>query len=182
MAIMKKSEYQFKPVDRKTWPDLEKLFENKGGPSYCWCMAWREMEVDRRNDNKAKKSTLKNQVDDKIPIGLIGYHDGEPVAWCSVGPRESFRDLGGDNDLENVWSITCFFVRRDHRKQRLTRQMITEAARYAKKQGAKHVEAYPVDPDSPSYRFMGFKPLFEKMGFDYRRKAGSRRHVMVADL
>ena len=179
---MKKSEYQFKPVDHKTWPDLEKLFEDRGGPSYCWCMAWREIETDKRNDNRAKKNALKSQVDHKIPIGLVGYHSGQPVAWCSVGPRESFRDLGGDNDLENVWSITCFFIHKGHRKQRLTEQMITEAIRYAKKQGTKHVEAYPVDPDSPSYRFMGFKPLFEKMGFDYRHKAGSRRNVMVSDL
>lgn len=179
---MEKTAYHFKPVDRKTWPDLEKLFEDRGGPKYCWCMAWRELDNARRNDNKAKKEALKSQVDEKIPIGLVGYHHGEPVAWCSVGPRSSFRDLGGDTDLEDVWSITCFFVRRDHRKQRLTEQMITEAIRYAKNQGAKHVEAYPVDPDSPSYRFMGFKPLFEKMGFDYRHKAGSRRYVMVSKL
>nr|WP_295925224.1 GNAT family N-acetyltransferase [uncultured Dyadobacter sp.] len=179
---MNKSKYHFKPVDRKTWPDLEKLFEGRGGPSYCWCMAWRELDKDDRSSNKAKKKALKSQVDGKIPIGLIGYHEGEPIAWCSVGPRESFRDLGGDDSLEGVWSITCFFVRRDHRKNRLTEQMITEATHYAKKQGAKHVEAYPVNPDSPSYRFMGFKPLFEKMGFGYRQKAGSRRHVMVSGL
>ncbi|MHA4741051.1 GNAT family N-acetyltransferase [Dyadobacter sp. MSC1_007] len=179
---MEKETYQFKPVDDKTWPDLVKLFEHKGGPSYCWCMAWRELDNNDRSDNKAKKNALKSQVDGKIPIGLVGYFDDEPVAWCSVGPRESFRDLGGDDKLENVWSITCFFIRRDKRKLRLTEQLIKEATIYAKKHGAKHMEAYPVDPDSPSYRFMGFKPLFEKMGFNYRHKAGSRRHVMVFHL
>jgi GNAT superfamily N-acetyltransferase len=179
---MEMEAYQFKPVDDKTWPDLVRLFEHKGGPSYCWCMAWRELDKKDRSDNKAKKNALKSQVDGKIPIGLIGYDDDEPIAWCSVGPRESFRDLGGDDKLENVWSITCFFIRRDHRKQRLTEQLVKEATIYAKKHGAKHMEAYPVDPDSPSYRFMGFKPLFEKMGFNYRHKVGSRRQVMVFDL
>ncbi|WP_353720557.1 GNAT family N-acetyltransferase [Dyadobacter sp. 676] len=179
---MKKPGYHFKPVDLKTWPDLERLFEEKGGPKYCWCMAWREIDTALRNDSNAKKNALKSQVGHQIPVGLIGYHGDEPVAWCSVGPRESFRNLGGDPSLENVWSITCFFVRRDHRKQRLTEQMIVEAMHYAKTQGARHLEAYPVDSDSPSYRFMGFRPLFEKMGFEYRQKAGSRRYVMVVGL
>jgi hypothetical protein len=41
------------------------------------------------------------------------------------------------------------------------------------------VEAYPVDPESPSYRFMGFKPIFDKLGFEFKHKAGQRRYVMT---
>ena len=40
------------------------------------------------------------------------------------------------------------------------------------------VEGYPVDPDSPSYRFMGFLPLFEQASFTEVARAGSRRHVV----
>ena len=40
------------------------------------------------------------------------------------------------------------------------------------------VEAYPVDPDSPSYRFMGYVGSFEAMGFQAIGRAGTRRHVM----
>jgi hypothetical protein len=44
------------------------------------------------------------------------------------------------------------------------------------------VEAYPVDPDSPSYRFMGFADLFETAGFREVGRAGKRRHVVRLDL
>jgi hypothetical protein len=40
------------------------------------------------------------------------------------------------------------------------------------------LEAYPVSPDSPSYRFMGFVPAFEARGFAPAGMAGTRRHVM----
>lgn len=43
-------------------------------------------------------------------------------------------------------------------------------------------EAYPVDPDSPSYRFMGFVPTYEREGFHYAKDAGTRRHVMTCKL
>jgi len=49
-------------------------------------------------------------------------------------------------------------------------------------EGARVVEAYPVAPDSPSYRFMGFVPAFEKAGFREVGRAGSRRHVMRLEV
>jgi hypothetical protein len=31
---------RFREVDQKTWPDLERLFEGRGGPKNCWGMIW----------------------------------------------------------------------------------------------------------------------------------------------
>lgn len=44
------------------------------------------------------------------------------------------------------------------------------------------IEFHPVDPDSPSYRFVGFVRFFEAAGFREVGRAGSRRHVMRLDL
>jgi hypothetical protein len=54
--------------------------------------------------------------------------------------------------------------------------------KYAKDNGAAYVEAYPVDPKSPSYRFMDFKLIFDKFEFDFKHKAGQRRYVMTLKL
>jgi hypothetical protein len=64
----------------------------------------------------------------------------------------------------------------------VTEQLIEAAADYAKRNGATVLEAYPVDPDSPSYRFMGFVPTFEAAGFEEIGRAGTRRHVMSRSL
>lgn len=58
------------------------------------------------------------------------------------------------------------------------RCLIGVAVEHARQKGATVVEAYPVDHDSPSYRFMGFVPTFEATGFREVGRAGSRRHVM----
>ncbi len=44
------------------------------------------------------------------------------------------------------------------------------------------LEAYPVEKKSPSYRFMGFISTFEKAGFEFVKKAGTRRNVMRYEL
>lgn len=148
-------------------------------------MAWRDLDIDRGTATNAdRKEAMQGRVENKVPVGLLAYANGEPVAWCSVAPRETYRNLGGAEvgEGEKVWSLVCFYSKREYRKQGLGGQFLKEAIKYAKKNKAKYLEAYPVNPDSPSYRFMGLVPLFEKAGFKYVQMAGSRRHVMLLEL
>ena len=105
-----------------------------------------------------------------------GRRSGISAASASRGTHFGWTKLG--EDPEKVWSIVCFFVRRPYRGQGMLKRMIEAAAEHAFRRGADMVEAYPVDPDSPSYRFMGFVPCFEECGFVRVGTAGSRRHVM----
>ncbi len=175
-------DFRFHEVDRTRWPDLVRLFEAPGGPKHCWCMVWRPM-VARGTNGGRRKAALQRRVYAGIPVGLLGYLDGEPVAWCSVAPRATYRPLGGAADHEEiVWSLVCFFIPRRLRRQGIMRRLLTAAADIARRHGGTLLEAYPVDPDSPSYRFMGFVPLFKAAGFKSVGRAGSRRHVMRLDL
>jgi len=177
---------EFRNVDESCWTDFERLFEAKGGPKYCWCMAWRARRDEVGGKGPERKAAMRGRVEAGVPIGILGYLEGEPVAWCSIAPRQTFRGLGGpelpDERPEDVWSITCFFAKRDLRKQGVTRRLIEAAVERAREGGARTVEAYPVDPDSPSYRFMGYVSSFEAAGFRHVGRAGSRRHVMRLDL
>ena len=42
----------------------------------------------------------------------------------------------------------------------------------ATRRGRAYIEAYPVERTSPSYRFMGFIPMFESAGFREVGRAG----------
>jgi len=170
---------KFYEVDASRWGDFERLFESRGGPKYCWCMAWRaNRDEARRTDGPSRKAAMAQRVASGVPVGLLGYLDGEPVAWCSVAPRSTFRGLVGDSALdEGIWSITCFFAVRRLRGRGITRRMIEAAVEHARARGASIVEAYPVDPDSPSYRFMGACRCSRTRG---SRRWDARAHVAMS--
>lgn len=169
-----------KEVTPATWSDFEALFESKGAPGYCWCMAWRAKgdEV-KRTDRASRKQAMKDRIESNTPVGLLAYLDGEPAAWCSVAPSTTYRKLRDDAEpSEDVWSIVCFYVRRQHRGSGIAKKLLQEALRHSKERGAKFVEAYPVDETSPSYRYMGFVSMYTEAGFEEVARAGTRRHVV----
>jgi GNAT superfamily N-acetyltransferase len=173
----------FYPVTKDRWTDFEQLFESKGGPHNCWCTVWRVNENKKTIPGKAgKKASMYNRVINDIPIGILAYLENEPIGWCSIAPRETYRKLGGDETKEGVWSLVCFFIKIPFRNKGIASQLIDAAIGYAKDNGAKYIEAYPVAPDSPSYRFMGFVPTFERAGFQFLKAAGTRRNVMIFSI
>lgn len=169
----------FKPVTTATVGDFETLFGAPGAPKYCWCMAWRATTEERKDTVSASRHRqMLGRIAGKAQVGLLAYHDKTPVGWVSVAPKDSFHGLGGPEDGGPIWSLTCMFIAKAQRKTGLSAALIQAAAGYARREGAAVLEAYPVDPDSPSYRFMGFVPAFERLGFTSVGREGKRRHVM----
>jgi GNAT superfamily N-acetyltransferase len=170
----------FHEVTPERWGDFERLFEGRGGPKACWCMVWRATPIEARHtDGASRKACIKQRIHAGTPVGLLAYRNEDPVAWCSIAPRSTYRRLVSDApDEPRVWSIACFYVVRSLRGEGVSRQLIGAAVTHAAARGAQVVEAYPVDPDSPSYRFMGFVPVFEQAGFVMMGKEGTRRHIM----
>ena len=120
----------------------------------------------------SKASTDEWESDPDVP-GLIGYEDGVPVAWVSLGPREDYAKLRRSSvmkpvDDRPVWSIVCFFVDREARGRGLSSRMLRAATDYARSRGARLVEAYPVDKDQRSHpddMFFGAKSIYDRAGF-----------------
>lgn len=179
----------FHEVTEATWKDFEALFESTGAPKSCWCMVWRATsEESKRTDGKSRKAMMKKRVKAGTPVGILAYAEGEPIGWCSVAPRDTYRASMAGNFADDetrdakVWSIVCFFVVRVRRSTGVMKALVAAARKHAKAKGAKIVEAYPVDPKSPSYRFGGFVGAFEEAGFTEVGQVGTRRHVMRAPL
>ena len=170
----------FRPVTPERWPDLARLFDGRGGPRYCWCMVWRPWPAGVERSRASKRAEMERTVLGGTPVGILAYVEGEPVAWCSVAPRETYRRLGGDEypPGTNVWAIVCFFAQRPQRGRGITARLLDAACAEAAAAGAGVVEGYPVDHDSPSYKFMGTRPTFLAAGFEEIGRDGTRRHVM----
>lgn len=188
-----------RPVTAEDWPAFAKLFSAPGAPKNCWCMAWRATNEERRQftaaartpkaerggprpDSVVRRDAIRGRVAAGIPVGLLATADGEPIGWCSIAPRPTYRTLGGPEDHADdpaaVWSIACFFVLRPWRGRGVVRRLIDAAVAHAGDSGARVIEAYPVAPDARSHRFMGLVPTFEAAGFTAIGTAGYRRTVM----
>lgn len=145
------------PLTPNRMPDLDAVFQGRGcaEAKRCYCMYYR-LTHQEYNQNAHSTLSTRNRsamaqlaAGDPAP-GLIGYLDGKPVAWVSLGPREDFHRLKTSRNLRQVddqpvWSIPCFVVLGEHRGKGLAHQMLAAAIDFARAHGATVLEAYPVD-------------------------------------
>lgn len=115
----------------------------------------------------------KSIVDSGTVTGLLAYMDGEVVGWVAVEPRSAYEKLAHSRilkpvDGEEVWSVTCFYVARKHRRQGIAVGLLQAAVDHVRQQGGKIVEGYPVDAhkDMPApFIHTGTASAFQKAGF-----------------
>jgi GNAT superfamily N-acetyltransferase len=186
-ASIKEDEFTFKPTTPNQWSDLESLFSEHGIQNGCWCMYWRISRKEcQRNYGEGNKRLLKQIVDSgKVP-GILAYHKGKPVGWCSIAPREDYPVILRSPTLKPidnlpVWSIVCFFVSKPYRKSGLTHLLIKVAIEYAKERGAQIIEAYPIDIHAKYIeyeRYSGLITTYEKEGFKEAFRHSKRRPIM----
>ena len=180
--------FQIKPLTPDRWPDLVTLFGPSGAYSGCWCMFWRIKGSEfSANGNKGNKAAMHKIVArDEIP-GLLAYVNGRPVGWISLGPRQLFGRIERSPifkpvDKEPVWSIVCFFIAHDYRGQGVGKGLLRAAEEYARAQGARTLEAYPIDTGErkvdPAGIFTGTEKIFKRAGFKEVARRKKRRPIM----
>jgi GNAT superfamily N-acetyltransferase len=181
------------PATAERWKDIETLFGPKGAYAGCWCMFWRLERADfQKMKGEGNKAVLKDMVDRNKVAGLLAYRDGQPIGWCSIGPRNEFAALEKSRILKRiddtpVWSIVCFFVAKPFRKTGVMSQLIRGAVRYAIEQGAQIVEGYPIDMQSHKLAgqtlngysgYMGIASVFREAGFEQVGEASETQLIM----
>lgn len=189
------SELDIHPLTPARWNDLEALFGRSGASGGCWCMWWRvpNKEYDRGAGNKAAfRSLTETQCGQGFAPGLLGYLDGAPVGWISLGPRSDYRrfDSMRSNtfkpvDETPVWSIVCFFIHARHRRRGVAAAMLQGATDCGRVHGAQVLEAYPTDVDgktSSGNIFMGTQSLFAAAGFVEVARRSPQRPIMRLTL
>src|SRR5439155_12437850 len=83
--------FEVHPVTMEGWPDLVELFDRPIVRT-CFCMFYRKTGAGT-GPGPENRRAMKALVDRGTVPGLIGYQDGVPVAWVSLGPREDCAKL-----------------------------------------------------------------------------------------
>ena len=177
-----------RPLTPELWPAFEDLFGRNGACNGCWCMYWRigsEYHKRPRGENKREFFDI---VQRGPPPGLLAFNADVAVGWCQVTPRDALPWLDRTPRLQRVddlpvWSISCFYIRRGHRKRGVTAALIAAALDAAWQAGASVLEAYPVDAGgSSSSSFTGYVSTFTKAGFKTVARHVPTRPIMRHDL
>jgi len=176
------------PLTPQRWKDLEALFGERGACGGCWCMWWRlQRSQFEKQKGEENKRAFKKIVDSGEVPGLLAYVNGQPVAWCAVAPRETYPVLERSRTLKRiddqpVWSVVCFFVAKPFRRKGVTANLLKAAVEYAKKQGARIVEGFPVEPKktgmSDAFAYTGLVSTFRKAGFVEVLRRSKTRPIM----
>ncbi|MCX6466702.1 MAG: GNAT family N-acetyltransferase [Pseudonocardiales bacterium] len=167
--------FDVRPVTPDRVDDFVAVANPNRRATHCWCLSHRlgarEIAELGGGSREAAFRALCARPD---PPGVIGYADGEPVGWCSIGPRSENSRLVASRlirplDDVPVWSVICVVVRGGHRKRGYTTPLIEGAVAHAAARGAPAVESYPVDPGPDridlTMAFVGTRAMFEKAGF-----------------
>lgn len=184
----------FEALTPDRWDDLERLFgPERGANSGCWCMWWRvkKPEWDRLGKPGRKRSMRALVASGEVP-GIIAYEGEEPVAWCAIAPRaatprfNASRVAAPAGDITAAdWAITCFYIAPTHRHKRLMSALVAAAVKHARKNGAKRIDACPIEPRRKlmwGEGFVGIASVFRAASFDVVDQRSETRALMRLDL
>lgn len=183
----------FRPLTPDLWAVFERLFGPRGACGGCWCMFWKlRGKAFDENTGEPARQMQKSIVESGTVPGLLAFDGGEPVGWIAVEPRSAYPRLAHSRILKpvdeaEVWSVTCFFVAKQARRQGLTVELLRAAVDYVRGQGGKIVEGYPVETmkETPApFIYTGTATAFRKAGFaEVARRSETRpiMHFLIGD-
>ncbi|WP_442575340.1 GNAT family N-acetyltransferase [Microbacterium sp. F51-2R] len=184
------------PATSDRFDDAEHVFDAGGDGRSCQCQWWTLTNADfTRTDQSERRDLFEQEIAAGPPPGLVAYVDGEAAGWVRIGPRTLQRRIGRTRaivtateeplDDASVWSVSCFVVRKEHRGQGLNAELLAAAIDFARKGGARVIEAYPIDGSVGTHPvndlYHGLLSTFESAGFrEVARQKPDRPVVSLA--
>lgn len=176
------------PLDLARWADFETLFGARGACGGCWCMSWRLKPADfERQKGDGNKQAMRDLVERNEQVGLLAYVDNNPIGWCALAPREVYVKLENSRvlkrvDNEPVWSISCFFVAKEYRRQGISLELLKGAIAFCEANEVKIIEGYPIVPYGEqipaAFAWTGIPSVFEKAGFVVAERRSQAKPIM----
>ena len=177
----------FEPLTPANWNALIELFGEKGACGGCWCMYWRCNAADYNRQKGIKNKNAFKKIVDRISPGILGFVDNIPAAWCAIAPRQEYIRLANSKilkpvDGEAVWSVSCFFIKKQYRRNHFSVPLLKAAVEFAFLNGAGHVEGYPIDtsrgPVADTFAWTGILSTYKNAGFIEVERRSETRPIM----
>jgi len=197
MAGSQGGEPEILPLTPERWPLFEDLFGKQGACYGCWCTHFRlRPAVRRENDRQRNKDFIRSRIEAGPPPGLLAVAGDQAIGWMQIGPRADVPEWNNagrvsapvdpqDAADSAVWAISCFFVRTKARGKGLSHRLVAAGIDFARRSGARWLEACPIDQSRDSRSiglFVGSTRVFEKAGFSAVAQRKPGRPLMRIEL
>jgi ribosomal protein S18 acetylase RimI-like enzyme len=184
-----KTSWTLRELRKDDWPNVRVLFGKNGACGGCWCMHWRLPKGGKAWEaakGEPNRRALKSLLAEGKVRGILAFDGSIPVGWCSFGrrvdfPRTETVKAYRRDDIENVWSINCFYVKKEYRRRGLVFLLAEAAVRAIRKCKGRVIEAYPVTLTQdgrklpPAFSYTGPEIVFQRLGFrEVQRLAPTR--------
>jgi GNAT superfamily N-acetyltransferase len=149
-----------------------------------WRLSRREFDAGKGAVNR---QAMKELVESGVSPGILAYDGDQPVGWCAVAPREQYPALNRSRllkplDDQAVWSVSCLFVAKSHRRKGVSVELLRAAVRRVREQGGRLVEGYPKEPREDSvpdvFAWNGLASAFRRAGFKECARPAPTRPIM----
>jgi GNAT superfamily N-acetyltransferase len=181
----------FAPLTPERLADFETLFGPRGAVGGCWCMYWRlPGPVYEAGKGEPNRQAHRRLVEAGVVPGILAYAGDEAVGWCSFAPRADYLRLARSRNLKAVddapvWSIGCFFIRKDQRGRGLSLGLLCAAVETIAARGGRIIEGYPIDKagEMPEvFAWTGFMDTYRRAGFVEVARRAETRPIMRLTL
>lgn len=151
-------------------------------------MWWRMTRADwKAVPREEKRDRFRAIVEAGPPPGILAYDGDSAVGWCAIGPRATLPQMSRSrvaaplDGEEGVFAVNCFYIRSGWRGQNLMRILLDGALAFAASEGAKIVEACPIDTDRKlvwGEGYVGIASVFREAGFEEVARRSPTRPLM----
>ena len=168
---------EMKPEHKSDWFDF---FDNRAFADHedwkgCYCTGpFTPRMKEYENANRKRREYATWLVEKGIMRGYLAFDHGKVVGWCNVNDKSAFSKYNNiQTDEENVISITCFVVQKEHRGKGIAQKILDKIIEDAKINHKKIIEAYPRRNSRTEFgSFHGPYSMYEKNGFKLERVRG----------
>ena len=152
-------------------------------------MYWRIGPGYFKRKPETNRSAFQAIVRSGPPPGLIALSGNTSLGWCQLTSRDALPWLDRAwrlkrVDNQPVWSISCFYVRKGHRRKGISRRLLEAAIETARRNRVRLLEAYPLDAKftEKTASFTGYVSTFQRAGFKILARHVPTQPIMRLDL
>ncbi|WP_405372286.1 MULTISPECIES: GNAT family N-acetyltransferase [unclassified Microbacterium] len=190
------SEITIEPATSDRLADVERALTGGGDGATCWCQWWMLAPKDfDALTHDERKERLAGDLAAPVASALLAYVEGDAAGWVKVAPRPDQPRLARTRAVQkspepmadpDVWAVTCFVVRKEHRGLGVANALLTAAVDHARRHGARVVEGYPIDTSertaSTNDLYHGALSSFVAAGFVETVRPGASRPIVAREV